>query len=76
MSGLLSFTAVPALLGRLLVGTAPAIAAVWAVPTSVQAQEMPVYYDFVENGELRGGKILLDRTNPDQAAIQRCDSDA
>ncbi|MCH7572208.1 MAG: hypothetical protein IH891_04770 [Planctomycetes bacterium] len=39
------------------------------VAGSVQAQEMRVYYDYVENGELRGGKIVLDRSNPEHRRI-------
>ncbi len=39
---------------------------VWALlVTGVAAQETPIYYDYLENGTLRGGRVMLDRSNPD-----------
>ncbi len=35
---------------------------------TVQAQQVPLYYDYIENGKLAGGRILVDMTDPDQRA--------
>ncbi len=41
----------------------------WAMVGVTEAQEVPVYYDYLENGVLRGGRITLDRGNPDHRRI-------
>jgi len=33
------------------------------------AQESPIYYDYVENGVLTGGRVMLDRANPEHRRI-------
>ena len=38
--------------------------AVWA-----SAEELPVYYDYVEEGQLRGGRIVIDPSDPEVRAI-------
>ncbi len=36
---------------------------------AAKAQETPVYYDYVENGVLKGGRIIVDRSKPDHRRI-------
>lgn len=37
--------------------------ALWLAPMATLAQTTPVYYDYVENGKMGGGRLLLDATN-------------
>jgi hypothetical protein len=41
----------------------------WAMAGVAEAQEVPVFYDYMENGVLKGGRVTLDRGNPDHRRI-------
>ena len=39
-------------------------------------QESPVYYDYVENGVLTGGRVMVDRANPEHRRVFGLDPEA
>jgi hypothetical protein len=43
--------------------------AVLSFASVAKAQDMPVFYDYVENGVLQGGRITVDRGNPDHRRV-------
>ena len=49
--------------------------ACWLLTSTAAAQDVPIFYDYVENGTLRGGKAVMDRANPEHRRIFGLDPD-
>lgn len=55
-------------------GIASVLVLGWGRPA--QAQQVPIYYDYIEDGKLTGGRFLVDMSDPDQRATFGLDGEA